>query len=67
MNDVRHKLANLKTLNLNYVIIHYSVTLNAILNPYDIELYDYLTTVENTFWNSGFIYLFKNILATLSI
>ncbi len=52
MNDVRHKLANLKgqlTLNLNYVIIHYSVTLNAILNPYDIELYDYLTTVENNF------------------
>lgn len=49
MNDVRHKLANLKTLNLNYVIIHYSVTLNAILNSYDIELYDYLTTLENNF------------------
>lgn len=52
LNCVRHKLANLKgqlPQNFNYVIIHYSVTLSAILNPYAIELYDYLTTVENNF------------------
>lgn len=64
INGVRHKLDNLKeqlTQNVNYVIIHYSVTLNAIIWHWTGWLSDYC---RKYILNSGFIHLSKNILAT---